>query len=262
MDLFSLKQTLEGLPIAEIRFYPSTGSTNEDALKWAVQGADDGSLVIADQQTSGRGRLGRKWVTNPGAALAFTLILRPTEKEKNHLSLFSPLGALAVSGTIRKYCQLSAQVKWPNDVLVNRKKICGVLAETQWTGNNLNGLALGIGINISPASIPVRTDLLFPATCLENEFNQSVDREKFLRGVVTEFFHLRKLLGSIEFLHLWEKQLAFKGETVQMEIPEKQKMDGILYGITELGNLVLLLADGEKVTFPIGEIKLRPKKQT
>jgi BirA family biotin operon repressor/biotin-[acetyl-CoA-carboxylase] ligase len=262
MDLFSLKQTLEGLPITEIRYYPSTGSTNEDALNWAAQGAEDGSLVIADQQTSGHGRFGRKWVTNPGAALAFTLILRPTEKEISHLNLFSPLGALAVSGAVRKYCRLSAQVKWPNDVLINRKKICGVLVETQWTGNKLYGLVLGIGINISRASIPARTDLLFPATCLENEFNQSVDREKFLRGVVTEFFDLRKLLGSSKFLQLWDEQLAFRGETVQVEIPEKHKVEGNLYGINELGNLVLILANGEKATYPIGEVKLRPKKQT
>ena len=216
MDLINLKKIFEGLPIAEIRYFPSTGSTNEDALHWAAQGADDGSLVIADQQTSGRGRLGRKWVTNPGAALAFTLILRPTEKEIKQLSLFSPLGALAVSEAIRQYCRLTAQVKWPNDVLVNRKKVCGVLAETQWTESTLNGLVLGIGINISPASIPDRTDLLFPATCLESECGHELDREKFLRAVISEIFHLRLKLGSNEFLQFWEEQLAFKGEVVHV----------------------------------------------
>ena len=258
MDLISLKQNLEGLPIAEIRYFPSTGSTNEDALHWAAQRAGDGSLVIADQQTSGRGRLGRKWVTKPGAALAFTLILRPTEKEIDQLNLFSPLGALSVSEAIRQYCRLPAQVKWPNDVLVNRKKVCGVLAETQWTESNLNGLVLGIGINISPASISDRTELLFPATCLESECGQPLEREKFLRAVVTEFFHLRQKLGSSEFLQLWEEQLAFKGEAVQVEIPEKQNIEGILYGIDAMGNLVLLLADGMKAIYPIGEVKLRP----
>ena len=259
MDLISLKQNLEGLPIAEIRFFPSTGSTNEDALHWAAQGAEDGSLVIADQQTSGRGRLGRKWVTNPGSALAFTLILRPTEKEIKQLSLFSPLGALAVSEAIRQYCRLTAQVKWPNDVLVNRKKVCGVLAETQWTESHLNGLVLGIGINISPASIPDRTDLLFPATCLESECGHELDREKFLRTVISEIFHLRLKLGSNEFLQFWEEQLAFKGEAVQVEIPEKQTVEGILNGIDGDGNLVLFLADGMKVIYPIGDVKLRPK---
>ena len=119
-------------------------------------------------------------------------------------------------------------MKWPNDVLVNRKKVCGVLAETQWTESNLNGLVLGIGINISPASIPDRTELLFPATCLESECGHILEREKFLRAVVTEFFHLRQNLGSNEFLQLWEEQLAFKGEDVQVEIPEKQNVEGKL----------------------------------
>jgi len=259
MDLISLKQNLEGLPIAGIHYFPSTGSTNEDALQWAAKGAYDGSLVIADQQTSGRGRLGRKWVTKPGAALAFTLILRPTEKEINQLTLFSPLGALAVSEAIRHDCRLPAQVKWPNDVLVNHKKVCGVLAETQWTESNLHGLVLGIGINISSASIPDRTELLFPATCLESECGHTVEREKFLYAVVTEFLHLRQKLGSNEFLQLWEEQLAFKGEVVQVEIPEKQKVEGILNGIDGMGNLVLILADGTKAIYPIGEVKLRPK---
>lgn len=248
-----------GLSIPEIHYYPSTGSTNEDALRWAAQGAKDSSIVIADQQTSGRGRLGRKWVTKPGASLAFTLILKPTEKEIGHLNLFSPLGALAVSKAIRQDCLVHSQVKWPNDVLVNGKKVCGILAETQWTQNNLNGLVLGIGINISSASIPKKTELLFPATCLESECKQTLDREKFLHTVLTEFFHLRLKVGSIEFFQLWEDQLAFKGEAVQIEIPNKQTVEGILSGIDVNGNLVLLVANGKKSIFSIGDIKLRPK---
>jgi len=259
MDLNSLKANLQGLPIPAIRFYPNTGSTNEDALHWAAQGAEDGSIVIADQQTSGRGRLGRKWVTKPGSALAFTLILRPTKKEFDQLSLFSPLGALAVSEAIIKYCRLPCLVKWPNDVLMSHKKVCGVLAETQWTNGKLNGLVLGIGINISPASLPDGTELLFPATCLESEFGHALDREKILRAVITEFFFLRQKIGSSEFIQLWDKQLAFKGKIVQVEIPEKQNMEGILYGVDSLGDLVLLLKDGRKAVFPMGDVKLRPK---
>ena len=144
MDLNSLKQNLNGLPIAEIRYFPTTGSTNEDALLWASQGAKDNSLIIADQQTSGRGRLGRKWITHPGAALAFSLILHPTQKEIDHLILFSPLGALAVSEAIQTSCHLQTQVKWPNDVLVNRKKVCGVLTETRWLESDLKGLVVCI----------------------------------------------------------------------------------------------------------------------
>jgi BirA family biotin operon repressor/biotin-[acetyl-CoA-carboxylase] ligase len=259
MDLNSLRKNLNGLPIADIRYFPSTGSTNEDALRWVSEGAKDSSLVIADQQTSGRGRLGRKWVTNPGSALAFTLILRLTKKEIDHLHLFSPMGALAVSETIRNYYNLQVQVKWPNDVLINRKKICGILAESQWSEGKHNGLVLGIGINISPASIPDRTELLFPATCLENECGYTVNREDFLRAVLDEFFQLRPMLGSTKYIQLWQEQLAFKNEVVRIENPEKHAVEGVVKGIDEKGNLRLLLADGSVAVFSIGDIKLRPK---
>jgi BirA family transcriptional regulator, biotin operon repressor / biotin---[acetyl-CoA-carboxylase] ligase len=259
MDLNSLKNKLEGLPIADIRFFPRTGSTNEDALLWAAQGAKDGSLVIADQQTSGRGRLGRKWVTNPGSALAFTLILRLTKNEINHLSLFSPLGALAVSEAIKHKCHLQAQVKWPNDVLINRKKVCGILTESLWSDNKHIGLVLGIGINISPTSIPDRTELLFPATCLENECGYAIDREIFMHAVLDVFFQFRPKLGTTEYIHLWQEQLAFKNEVVQIENLEKPIFEGILQGVDEKGNLILLQTDGNIVVFSIGDVKLRPK---
>jgi BirA family biotin operon repressor/biotin-[acetyl-CoA-carboxylase] ligase len=215
--------------------------------------------VIADQQTSGRGRLGRKWVTNPGSALAFTIILRLTKNEIDHLPLFSPLGALAVSSAIRHFFHLQVQVKWPNDVLINRKKVCGILAESLWSDNKHNGLVLGIGINISPASLPDRTDLLFPATCLENECGYAIDRESFLRAVLDEFFQLRPKLGSTKYIHLWQEQLAFKNEVVQIENPEKPIVEGLLQGVDEKGNLILLLADGSITVISIGDVKLRPK---
>jgi BirA family transcriptional regulator, biotin operon repressor / biotin---[acetyl-CoA-carboxylase] ligase len=259
MDLNDLKNKLKGLPITDIHYFPSTGSTNEDALNWASQGAKDGSLVIADQQTSGRGRLGRKWVTNPGSALAFTLILRLTKNEIDHLPLFSPMGALAVSEAIRHHYQLQVQMKWPNDVLINRKKVCGILAESQWSESTHTGLVLGIGINISPESIPDRTELLFPATCLENECGYVIDRDNFLRAVLDEFFQLRPKLGSTEYIQLWQEQLAFKNEMVQIENPEKPIVEGILKGIDEKGNLLLLLADGRVAAFSIGDVKLRPQ---
>src|SRR5574340_863899 len=84
-----LIRPLEGLPIPAIRYFDSIGSTNDAALRWAEAGAADGSLVVADQQTSGRGRLGRSWVTNPGAALAFSMVLRPSDDEMGRLELFS-----------------------------------------------------------------------------------------------------------------------------------------------------------------------------
>src|SRR5512141_3071554 len=96
MDVHTLTSLLAGLPIRQIRYFDTIGSTNDEALSWIQAGAQDGCLVVADQQTQGRGRLNRRWITNPGAALAFSIILRPTPEEIDRMSFFSPLGALAI----------------------------------------------------------------------------------------------------------------------------------------------------------------------
>jgi BirA family biotin operon repressor/biotin-[acetyl-CoA-carboxylase] ligase len=258
MQLESIQQALAGLPIADLRYYPSTGSTNEDALVWATEGAKDGSLVAADQQTSGRGRQGRKWVTNPGAGLAVSFIFKPTEKEAQKLQLFSPLGAVAVCQAIRKKYRLPAEVKWPNDILVSRKKTGGVLAETRWLKDRADALVLGIGVNLTPAAVPQEMNLRFPATCLESEAGQAIDRLTFLRTVCQAVFDLRPMLTTPEFIDLWEELMAFKGEQVSMEIFAGEIITGMLKGIDPQGNLILQCEDGRKKTFFMGEVRLLP----
>jgi BirA family biotin operon repressor/biotin-[acetyl-CoA-carboxylase] ligase len=259
MDLASLESSLHDLPIAAIRFFAVTGSTNSDALQWAVENARDGSLVVAESQTLGRGRLGRQWITIPGASLAFSIIFRPTGDEMDHLTLFSPLGALAVCQAIKNHHHLIPLVKWPNDVLINNKKICGILAESASLGNQLNAIVLGIGVNIGRDSIPSQTKLLFPATCLESETGYKVDREYFLKEVLQALFFLRPLIGSEQFMKLWEDQLTFINKPVVLEQCNQSMESGILKGIDGQGNLILTLESGEEKTYPIGDLKLRPR---
>ncbi len=258
MQLESLRQALAGLPIADLRYYPSTGSTNEDALAWSAEGAKDGTLVVADQQTSGRGRHGRKWVTHPGAGLAISFIFSPTGEEAQKLQLFSPLGALAVCQAVQNEFALPAQVKWPNDILVNRKKVGGVLAETRWLDNKADALVLGIGVNLTPTAVPQEMNLRYPATCLESEAGQTFDRLAFLRALCQALFDLRSMLTTPEFIQLWQKLLAFKGEQVSMEISAGEITTGLLEGIDPLGNLILQCKDGHKMTFCMGEVRLMP----
>jgi BirA family biotin operon repressor/biotin-[acetyl-CoA-carboxylase] ligase len=259
MDLNSIENALAGLPIADIHYYPSTESTNEDALLWSAQGAGNGALVIADQQTKGRGRQGRKWLTQAGASLAFSFIFRPTQNETLHLTLFSPLGAVAVCQAVREKFPVKALVKWPNDVLVNQKKVGGVLAETHWMNDHVDALVLGIGINISPASVPNKMSLRFPASCLESECGQPIDRLEFLRLVCRNLFILRPMVGKPKFIKIWENLLAFKGDLVQVETSENKVEQGILEGIDEQGNLILTRMDGHQGAFRMGEVRLIPK---
>src|SRR5690242_7641436 len=136
MNQNELKRTLSKLPLGDVKYFDSIGSTNNEALAWATGGAPDLSMVIADEQTAGRGRLDRKWFTPKGSALAFTLILHPTTEEKPHLSRIVGLAALAVAQSLRTR-GLNAQIKWPNDVLIEGRKVCGILVESVWSGEDV-----------------------------------------------------------------------------------------------------------------------------
>jgi BirA family biotin operon repressor/biotin-[acetyl-CoA-carboxylase] ligase len=163
-----------------------------EAAEWLQAGAADFSLVLANEQTAGRGRFQRRWYTPPDAALAFSLILRPRESEEGQQSLlFTGLGAVAVCEALERLYGLRPQIKWPNDVLVTGKKVCGILSEAHWQGEKLLGIVLGIGINVAPSSVPPVSAVLFPATCVEDCLASSiyqapvrVDRFQLLAGVL------------------------------------------------------------------------------
>ena len=257
MDESTLRQSLTGLPIPDLRYFASIGSTNDEALEWAQAGALDWSLVVADQQTQGRGRLGRHWVTNPGAALAFSLVLRPGADEMAFSNLFSPLGAMGVASALIDL-GLPAQVKWPNDVLLNRRKVCGILGEAAWTGDQLLGMALGIGVNVASDSVPPADEVIFPATCVEDELGRAVNREEFLKNILIHLFRWRMQLGTPSFIEAWQERLAFRGEQVVVKPPSDEPIQGRLESVDAEGNLILGLPGGGNATISAGDVHLRP----
>ncbi|TLN10741.1 biotin--[acetyl-CoA-carboxylase] ligase [bacterium] len=257
VDESMLRESLAGLPLAEVRFSAETGSTNDDALRWLEGGAGDAALVVADRQTAGRGRLNRRWITQPGGALAFSLILHPTSAEMDVLTLFSPLAGLAVSDGLAACCGLNAEIKWPNDVLLGRRKVCGVLAETSWQADRLAGVVIGVGVNVAPSAVPPADALLFPATCVEDALGRPLDRWALLAAILRAAFSWRQKLGSAEFFQSWESRLAFKGEAVQVGTPD-HVVQGTLIGIDPQGGLVLRTAAGKQEVITVGDVSLRP----
>jgi BirA family biotin operon repressor/biotin-[acetyl-CoA-carboxylase] ligase len=174
MDERTLRKTLSGIPLGGLRYFEQTGSTNDIALAWAAAGSPDLALVYAEEQTAGRGRGTRRWFTPAGAALAFSLVLRPLAGAEQPISLFSTLGALAVCEALEKHA-LQPQIKWPNDVLLNRRKVCGILAESVWLGEQVESVVLGVGLNIKPEAIPRR--LAWKTSChLETKFKRTKGR--------------------------------------------------------------------------------------
>jgi BirA family biotin operon repressor/biotin-[acetyl-CoA-carboxylase] ligase len=252
-----LSTCLNGLPSGEWRYFDSVGSTNDLALQWIEAGAPDLSLIAADQQTQGRGRLGRRWVTNPGAALAFSVVIRPSASEVSQLWAFTALGALSVQKALSRTCWLDAQIKWPNDILLKRRKVSGILVEASWLGSNLEALVIGIGINITRAAVPPPEDLLFPATSVEEELNQAVNRWEILRAVMQSLLEWRPRMGSESFRQAWEDNLAFRGEWVTLSGGSGPSISGQLLGISSNGHLQLRDHEGHVLLAEVGDLHLR-----
>src|SRR5215216_3673371 len=258
MNQTELRKALSKLSLGDVRYFDSIGSTNNEALAWATRGAKDLSLVIADEQTAGRGRLDRKWFTPKGTALAFSLILHPTEAEKPYLTRIVGLAALAVTDVLRTR-GLIAQIKWPNDVLLNGRKVAGILVESVWSGEEVDCLVIGMGVNVLQGAVPDPRLLRFPATSLEDSFGPDVKREQVLRDILAGIIALRPHLKSPSFIASWEKALAFRGEQVQIEQGNGSLYTGKLLGLESDGSLKLSGQAGESITVRFGDVRLRPR---
>jgi BirA family biotin operon repressor/biotin-[acetyl-CoA-carboxylase] ligase len=256
MNSNSLRRVLADLPLGEVRFFASTGSTNDEALAWASQDAPDLSLVVAEEQTAGRGRGERRWTTVSGAALAFSLILRPQAWPGLLPAVYPALGALAVCSALEDL-GLAPRIKWPNDILLGGRKACGILAESIWRGETVDRLVLGIGLNVAPQSVPVQ-GLAFPATCLEAELGAPVDRLDLLRSILAWILQWRQRAKGTEFWGSYRKRMAYLGQAVIVFGAGKAICEGMLEDIDAGGGIRIRDRDGTVHTIHSGELHLRP----
>lgn len=257
MNATQLETHLSSLPLGAIRYYDTLGSTNDEALAWSSQGAPDYSLVIADEQTKGRGRMERKWFTPPQSALAMSLILRPTDSEHEYPARTTGLLALSLADSLRKL-GLNPQIKWPNDVLLASRKVAGILVESTWMGEELDAMILGMGVNVLSSSVPPAEGLLFPATSIETELGHPVERIDLLRDTLINVIDWRLRLGTDAFLKAWEESLAFRGQQVQVGGDSEKTFLGEITGLNPDGSLLLRDGHGKSVIVQFGEVHLRP----
>jgi BirA family transcriptional regulator, biotin operon repressor / biotin---[acetyl-CoA-carboxylase] ligase len=258
MNEHSLKKKLSKLNIGELRYFDSIGSTNDEALAWAASeaGAPDFSIVIADEQTQGRGRLDRKWFTPKGSGLAFSLILRSSAALRPHLSRTVGLAALSIAESCSGL-GLAPSIKWPNDILLNGKKTAGILIENIWSGNDMVSLVIGMGINVYKTSVPPAELLQFPATSLEDALGKEAPaREEILFSILKAFISWRERMGADELIHAWEAMLAFRGEQVQAG--DVSPITGELLGLESDGSLRLRNAHDKSIIIRFGDVSLRP----
>lgn len=258
MNEADLKHAINDLKIPAFHFFKETDSTNSQALNWVSRGAPEYSLVIAESQTAGRGRNGRKWVTTPGSSLAITIVLHPSTREQEKLGLFSLLGGYAVLKVLEENYHIDARVKWPNDVLIENKKTAGILVESLWQGENLQGLVLGIGINLMMPSIPSSDLLMFPATCIEAHTKDNINQVETLVSLIKALIKVRESILSPIFIQQYESSLAYKDQLITLDVGEGEIYSGKLRGIDDQGKIILQIAGGTEQVFSIGDIKLRP----
>lgn len=262
MELESLQTAMNGLPIGEMQYFESIGSTNDFAADWVESGAPDFSLVVADEQIQGRGRAGRKWHTPPGSAIAFSLVLHPPGGDALEPVFYTGLASLAVCETLIEHYGLEAAIKWPNDVLIGGKKACGVLVETHWLGNRLAAIIIGVGLNVAPSALPDERELNFPATSIEHTYDGGIDRPALIRQIVEKCLLWRARLAEPEFLQAWNSRLAYLDHRVTVQREPEAPLLGIMRGLDDQARLLLETEDGRIHRLHSGEIHLRPSVDT
>lgn len=252
MDEKTIRNALQPLGLPAIRYLPVIASTNTEAMQWAAQGAPDLAVVIADEQTAGRGRDGRRWHTPPGAALAISVVLRAGPEDVYAPSRLAGLGALSIALALREAYGLPAYIKWPNDVLLSGRKVAGVLVETAWQGDTWQYAVVGMGVNVRPAAVP--PDARFPATDIERALGKGVLRSELLYEILKTLVAWRSRLVSPVFMQTWEALLAYRGEMVTLMLAQPPNVTGTLVGLADEGALRLRLPDGDLQMFSLGEI--------
>ena len=235
-----------------VRFYQSTGSTMDDVAEWARAGADEGAVVVAETQTASRGRLGRRWVSDTGN-LYFSVLFRP---DADALPLLSPLAGVAVARSIRQVAGLYPTIKWPNDVMIDDRKVAGILAESSLAGSQIQQAVVGIGVNVA-LDVSADPEIAATATSLNYLAESEVDRAEFLRRILQHmdalYLDLRRGRSPIPE---WRRWLDTLGQRVTVA-HHGSITTGMAEDIDEHGNLLLRTDAGELLTLTAGDITLR-----
>ena len=229
--------------------FGTLGSTNTEAAEQARRGADEGLCVVADEQTAGRGRQGREWSSKKGSGIYMSLVLRPKIDAK-HVTLIPLLAAVAVHEVLRQRFALDADIKWPNDVLVRERKICGILSEALETQRGLAAI-LGIGMNIENDGLPDT------ATSIEAETGSVADRAEMVIAIAGEIAKLYDRLSACpgEIIDQWKQRSSyFEGKAVRVDAGT-ETFTGVTCGLEENGALRVRTPDGTIKTVNAGDVE-------
>ncbi|MEM0023504.1 MAG: biotin--[acetyl-CoA-carboxylase] ligase [Thermofilaceae archaeon] len=231
-------------------YLESCSSTQEVAAALAEAGAGEGTVVVAEEQSAGRGRLGRSWVS-PRGGLWLTILLRPTSFGVSHL--LSLTAGVAVAKAIREIAGVDARLKWPNDVMVEGRKVAGILVEGSAEADRLRYALAGIGVNVNNS--PPR-ELQTLATSLKELTGRALPRTLLLLRILKEFDRLYAMLlegAAVSVLDEWRELSSTLGKTVRV-VTVKGTFEGVAVDIEEQGGLIVE-REGMKMVFYSGDVE-------
>ena len=238
-------------------YYESVDSTNQQAKRSAEAGCGQGTLIVADMQTAGRGRRGKAWSSPPGTNAYFTLILKP-EYDPDCVSMVTLVMALAVAEGIRAACGVRAGIKWPNDIVAEGKKLCGMLTEMSMERDYVHHVVVGAGINVRRQEFA--PEIARTAVSLEQLCGKKISRAQLIAHVMKAFeeyygrFEQEHSLAGL--LEQYNALLVSRDKEVCVLDP-KGEYRGISRGVNAHGELLVELADGSVTEVYAGEVSVR-----
>ncbi|NLI69736.1 MAG: biotin--[acetyl-CoA-carboxylase] ligase [Firmicutes bacterium] len=238
-------------------FFPSLDSTNRKIYDLALEGAPEGTLILAEEQSAGKGRLGRSWSSLPYRGLWFSLLLRPENMTPEKMAPFTAAAAAIAASGLRGVTGLPVSVKWPNDLLINGKKLGGALARVKMQSHRIHFMILGMGINVNHRIDDFPAELKEKATSLHIEGKTIYDREAICATILNGLevgYRLFLECGFSAFLELWRELDFMPGQRITVEYGTTT-FRGTAMGIDEKGALIARGFSGERKHFPYGEIE-------
>jgi BirA family biotin operon repressor/biotin-[acetyl-CoA-carboxylase] ligase len=232
--------------------YDRVDSTNAVSIQLAQEGAPEGTLVVAEEQTAGRGRHRRKWLAPAGSSLLISFVLRPSLAPEE-LPLLLMASALAVAEAIEDSTGLAVRFKWPNDIMLGGKKAGGILIETGLSGQDVDYAVIGIGLNVN-LDVATTPEIAATATSISAALGKETSRLRILRSLLQSMEREYLLLqGGHSPVTRWAARLLQLGQQVQVDTPWGREA-GQLEGVDADGTLILLRSDGSQARITVGDV--------